>query len=672
MPAIVAPLPQFFDKDRSPLQGGSIYIGAANLNPETNPVSVYWDAAYTQPAQQPLRTAGGVIVRNGTAAQAYVSGDYSMLVKNASGEQVVYARTSTEFSVGQQVANLASEDVSEGDALLIVKHPATGGARRTQHEKNQDFLAVADFDPTANGTDADNTALTNAATAAGLGYAHIGAGLYGLNPYVQPRMTFQGAGHTSTLVSGSGTEFRKLANGLLWDMTQPDACLRDVTLNGRRSTGLTGGGLRLANERQRADDVAVFGAEGVGIAIGTGTATNCNIFQLLRPIVLDCGSHGIEVNSSAPDANAGLIVGADIRSNLGDGVRGTQSIDNVGIGWTIQSNAGRGVLLKAGTEGWKVWGLYTEANSPAPSDLVELEIELGSISHLLYGSRSGVTPNWKDRNPPGKNIMVTWEPGLDGGRWVHRAEMAIYNPADEAAPSTETRLRTFFGSAGVNVYDLAGMPSGVAGSKAVLRTLDNGGVQRDTIVADLGGATVALPNAVGTLLVGKTAMGTATGIEIGDGGGRINMIQTTAGARTFVTFRDASGATGSISTSGAGLTSYNTSSDYRLKSNFTLMDGAAALALLAQIRVGNFTWAGNGAPGTGVLAHELQAVKPEAVHGVKDATEEVELRNEEGEVIGTETRPLMQGVDYSKLVPELIAGLNFLAAEFAAYKATHP
>ena len=51
-----APFKQYFDLDGSPLDGGRIYFGVANENPETDPVTVYWDAAATQPAPPSIST----------------------------------------------------------------------------------------------------------------------------------------------------------------------------------------------------------------------------------------------------------------------------------------------------------------------------------------------------------------------------------------------------------------------------------------------------------------------------------------------------------------------------------------------------------------------------------------------------------------------------------------
>ena len=88
---ITSPYPVFFDTDGTPLQNGSIYIGQPNLNPETSPVTVYWDDALTQPAAQPIRTLNGYPSRAGTPSRIYTSGPYnSILVKNRKGAQIYY------------------------------------------------------------------------------------------------------------------------------------------------------------------------------------------------------------------------------------------------------------------------------------------------------------------------------------------------------------------------------------------------------------------------------------------------------------------------------------------------------------------------------------------------------------------------------------------------------
>lgn len=82
--SIISPFPVFNDLDGSPLENGYIYIGQSNLNPETAPVNVFWDAARTIPAAQPIRTIGGFPSRNGSPSNVYVEADtYSITVRNS-------------------------------------------------------------------------------------------------------------------------------------------------------------------------------------------------------------------------------------------------------------------------------------------------------------------------------------------------------------------------------------------------------------------------------------------------------------------------------------------------------------------------------------------------------------------------------------------------------------
>ncbi|MFO0519031.1 MAG: hypothetical protein ACK515_01235, partial [bacterium] len=88
MSAIAPPYPLFSDRDGSPLEAGYIWIGVENLNAITDPVAVYWDAALTQPAAQPIRTQSGYPVNAGTPARFYTAAAYSILVQDRNGVTV--------------------------------------------------------------------------------------------------------------------------------------------------------------------------------------------------------------------------------------------------------------------------------------------------------------------------------------------------------------------------------------------------------------------------------------------------------------------------------------------------------------------------------------------------------------------------------------------------------
>ena len=91
---------------------------------------------------------------------------------------------------------------------------------------------------------------------------------------------------------------------------------------------------------------------------------------------------------------------------------------------------------------------------------------------------------------------------------------------------------------------------------------------------------------------------------------------TTSSNVPVAIFSNSNGQVGSIATSGTS-TSYNTSSDYRLKENVAdIADGITRVKQLAPKRF-NFI-ADDTTTVDGFLAHEAQTVVPEAVTGEKD------------------------------------------------------
>ena len=97
--SIESPYAAFADIDGQPLEDGYINIGAANLNPITNPINVFWDSALTITAAQPIRTSGGYPVYQGTPARFYAGVDYSIQVKDKKGT-VVYTSLSGNLGNG--------------------------------------------------------------------------------------------------------------------------------------------------------------------------------------------------------------------------------------------------------------------------------------------------------------------------------------------------------------------------------------------------------------------------------------------------------------------------------------------------------------------------------------------------------------------------------------------
>lgn len=120
--AILNPIQTYFDLDGSPLQNGQIFFGAPGGNPETSPQAVYWDAALTIPAAQPIRTINGFPARNGRPAILYSGSDFSQTVKNQRGTLVFYLSSS---AISGSVPSLPN-GTAGAPALAFQASPTTG------------------------------------------------------------------------------------------------------------------------------------------------------------------------------------------------------------------------------------------------------------------------------------------------------------------------------------------------------------------------------------------------------------------------------------------------------------------------------------------------------------------------------------------------------------------
>ena len=140
----------------------------------------------------------------------------------------------------------------------------------------------------------------------------------------------------------------------------------------------------------------------------------------------------------------------------------------------------------------------------------------------------------------------------------------------------------------------------------------------------------------GDLLVGTTTSA---------GGGKLT-VDVGGISGTLVSFQNSQNLGGSITVVSGGGTSYNTSSDQRLKEN--IVDAPSASNDIDAIQVRSFDWKADGSHQKyGMVAQELLEVAPEAVSAPEDPEE-------------------MMGVDYSKLVPMMLKEIQSLRARIAA------
>jgi hypothetical protein len=161
----------------------------------------------------------------------------------------------------------------------------------------------------------------------------------------------------------------------------------------------------------------------------------------------------------------------------------------------------------------------------------------------------------------------------------------------------------------------------------------------------LVGTTTADVNTVGAQL-----RSIGLGIFVRSEGSCLQLNRLTSDG-TIASFRTSDVERGSISISGT-VTSYNVTSDYRLKEDFKEVKG---LEKVQSIKVYDYKWKSFDSRMDGVLAHELAEILPYAVFGHKDEVDE-------------DGNDKMQGVDYSKLVPVIVKAIQELKAEIEGLK----
>jgi len=137
------------------------------------------------------------------------------------------------------------------------------------------------------------------------------------------------------------------------------------------------------------------------------------------------------------------------------------------------------------------------------------------------------------------------------------------------------------------------------------------------------------------------------GFEANSSNAVLRSSSSSTGSSNIGEFFNPNGQVGSINLNGSS-TSYNTSSDYRLKENVVTMSNATDR--LKQLKPKRFNFIANADTTVdGFLAHEVSSVVPEAVTGT---------HNE----VDADGNPVYQGIDQSKLVPLLVKTIQELEA----------
>jgi hypothetical protein len=254
---------------------------------------------------------------------------------------------------------------------------------------------------------------------------------------------------------------------------------------------------------------------------------------------------------------------------------------------------------------------------------------------------------------PGNRLHVVAASQSDGNGLI-RAENTATTP--NSATNTSFVTKSYFGTSQFMQWENNGVRIGS-------RTTANGGVGAIVFTSGNDSERMRLDSS-GNLLVGTTSSASVSarvngialktagiadirnsvGWNFGTSGSSgIHLYFYTDNGSTFVT-------AGQINSNGS-TTAYVTSSDYRLKENVQPLTNA--LGQVSQLRPVVWKWkdgvGGTNPNGQGFIAHELQAVCPDAVTGEKDAVDK-------------DGKPQYQGVDTSFLVATLVSAIQELTA----------
>lgn len=358
------------------------------------------------------------------------------------------------------------------------------------------------------------------------------------------------------------------------------------------------------------------------IAVGNGTASNNSVIGRVGFSTDSSNSRfiGIESFRGSDAANADLrfhTYGGD--SDKGERMR-IANDGNVGIGTTSPSDL---VHLKGGSD-----------NSSTGAPIIRLQKQSGGAVN--------------DGQTIGGISFYVNDDGVNSGSTFERAKII----AESQNASSGTRLEFWTGNSNAAIAERMRI---IADGAVCI-----GGTTHDPIsVAD---SSMAISQN-GDFNINK-ASGTAAYMGRSGSDGNVMVFYKNT---TFV---------GGISLNSSS-TSFNTSSDYRLKENVDYTwDATTRLKQLKPARF-NFIADDTNTLVDGFLAHEVSSIVPEAITGTKDAMTAQVLYAEgdelpEGKSVGDVKKPSVidpQGIDQSKLVPLLVKTIQELEARITALEA---
>ena len=348
---------------------------------------------------------------------------------------------------------------------------------------------------------------------------------------------------------------------------------------------------------------------GTAIVLGTGASLN----DLVEVVVYDVFSVADTVSKADGgtfDGNitaAGTITvtgNADLNGDLD--VDGTTNLDVVDIDGVLTQDGG---------------AVFNEASAD-----VNFRVESNASANALFvdGGANRVGIGTATPSNPLTVVTSTDGSGVSGDN--------VFAALIHNAEATNDASKGLLIKAGTTTADQAFDVQDHDGSNQYFRILGNG----DVCIS----RTASLTNGRVSLDFSSAA----------DNGFCINDTASGNGA-AFINFHTGGSSRGTITNNNNSAVAFNTSSDYRLKENVSYSFDATTE--LKKLKPCKFNFIGGDLTVEGFLAHEVQAVVPQAITGTHNEVDD-------------EDNPVYQGIDQSKLVPLLVKTIQELEARITA------
>ena len=360
---------------------------------------------------------------------------------------------------------------------------------------------------------------------------------------------------------------------------------------------------------------------GTAIVLGTG-ATLTDIVEI---VVYDVFSVADTVSKSAGGTFDGNVTmggtitatgNADFNGDLD--VDGTTNLDVVDIDGTVNiatTALVTGVLTANGG------AVFNEGSAD-----VDLRVESNASANALFvdGGANRVGIGTATPSNPLTVVTSTDGSGVSGDN--------VFAALIHNAEATNDASKGLLIKAGTTTADQAFDVQDHDGSNQYFRILGNG----DVCIS----RTASLSN-------GRVSVDFSSAA---DNGFCINDTASGNGA-AFINFHTGGTSRGAITNNNNSAVAYNTSSDYRLKENVSYSFDATTE--LKKLKPCKFNFIGGDLTVEGFLAHEVQAVIPQAITGTHNEVDD-------------DDNPVYQGIDQSKLVPLLVKTIQELEARITA------